>query len=236
ISIYRDNFRVLPYGEKKNDWLRLDIRRVNNPTLRLSNNQVVGYVSVNLDKNPDLKDQSNREGIVESQAFIDFKELIILVLNELEQRRYEERPRESDETETQDGIFTRFSIAPVAKLIESKLPNDKEAKEIVAKTEATIQEGVKKIQEVISRYRRLSTLGLLIDVVLHDGNNFLARIDSELHLLSKEIGKKEINVETGKEHIKNISEEKKVLAQLFKRLEPFGGRKRGRPKDIILEE
>src|SRR5690606_5405186 len=65
---------------------------------------------------------------------------------------------------------------------------------------------------------------------------FLARIDSELHLLSKEIGKKEINVETGKEHIKNISEEKKVLAQLFKRLEPFGGRKRGRPKDIILEE
>lgn len=236
ISIYRDNFRVLPYGEKKNDWLRLDIRRVNNPTLRLSNNQVVGYVSVSLDKNPDLKDQSNREGIVESQAFIDFKELIILVLNELEQRRYEERPRESDETETQDGIFTRFSIAPVAKLIESKLPNDKEAKEIVAKTEATIQEGVKKIQEVISRYRRLSTLGLLIDVVLHDGNNFLARIDSELHLLSKEIGKKEINVETGKEHIKNISEEKKVLAQLFKRLEPFGGRKRGRPKDIILEE
>ena len=236
ISIYRDNFRVLPYGEKKNDWLRLDIRRVNNPTLRLSNNQVVGYVSVSLDKNPDLKDQSNREGIVESQAFIDFKELIILILNELEQRRYEERPRESDEAETQEGIFSRFSVAPITQLIESKLPKDKEAKEIVAKTEATIQEGVKKIQEVISRYRRLSTLGLLMDVVLHDGNNFLARIDSELHLLSKETGKKEINIETAKEHIKNISEEKKVLAQLFKRLEPFGGRKRGRPKDIILEE
>src|SRR5690606_24880264 len=114
ISIYRDNFRVLPYGEKKNDWLRLDIRRVNNPTLRLSNIQVVGYVSVNLDKNPDLKDQSNRERIVESQAFIDFKELIILVLNELEQRRYEERPRESDETETQDGIDTRCAMAPAA--------------------------------------------------------------------------------------------------------------------------
>ena len=27
-----------------------------------------------------------------------------------------------------------------------------------------------------------------------------------------------------------------VLAQLFKRIEPFGGRKRGRPKDIIVEE
>src|SRR5690606_35865547 len=32
ISIYRDNVRVLPYGNKNNDWARLDIRRVNNPT------------------------------------------------------------------------------------------------------------------------------------------------------------------------------------------------------------
>ena len=42
ISIYRDGFRVLPYGESDNDWLRLDRRRVNNPTMRLSNNQVLG--------------------------------------------------------------------------------------------------------------------------------------------------------------------------------------------------
>ena len=36
INIYRDDFRVLPYGEPKDDWLRLDLRRVQNPTLRLS--------------------------------------------------------------------------------------------------------------------------------------------------------------------------------------------------------
>ena len=33
ISIYRDGFRVLPYGTPNNDWVRLDIRRVNNPYL-----------------------------------------------------------------------------------------------------------------------------------------------------------------------------------------------------------
>jgi len=116
ISIYRDKFRVLPYGEKKNDWLRLDIRRVNNPTLRLSNNQLVGYISVSLDKNPDLKDQSNREGIVESQALTDFKEMITLLLNELEIRRYEERPRESDESQTRQSLFNNFSITPITQL------------------------------------------------------------------------------------------------------------------------
>lgn len=236
ISIYRDDFRVAPYGNKNDDWLRLDIRRVNNPTMRLSNNQIVGYISVSLDENPELKDQSNREGIVESQAFTDLKELIKNILNQIEQKRYEERPREIDEIKSRQSLFNSFSIAPVTKLIQTKLPNDKEANEIVAKTESTIQQGVKKIQEVLSRYRRLSTLGQLIDVILHDGNNFLATIDSENHLLAKEVAKKNIDLNIAKEHLKNINEGRKVLAQLFKRIEPFGGRKRGRPKDIIIEE
>lgn len=52
ISIYRDNIRVLPYGNRNNDWVRLDMRRVNNPTLRLSNNQIVGYIAIGIDSNP----------------------------------------------------------------------------------------------------------------------------------------------------------------------------------------
>ena len=151
ISIYRDGFRVAPYGNKNDDWLRLDIRRVNNPTMRLSNNQIVGYVSLSIDENPELKDQSNREGLVESQAFTDLKEIIKNILNQIEQKRYEERPRETGGSQTQDGLFSNFSIAPVARLIQTKLPNDKEANEIVAKTEASIQEGVKRVQEVLSR-------------------------------------------------------------------------------------
>lgn len=236
ISIYRDNFRVLPYGEQKNDWLRLDLRRVNNPTLRLSNNQIVGYVSVSLDNNPELKDQSNREGIVESQAFTDLKGLIINILNQIEQKRYEERPRETAENQNKQSLFNNFSIAPVHQLIQKKLPNDNEAIKIIEQTEASIQTGVKKVQEVISRYRRLSTLGLLIDVILHDGNNFLGKLDSEVHLLSKEFAKKDFDTAKIQEHIKNINEGRKIIAQLFKRLEPFGGRKRGRPRDIIIEE
>ena len=86
ISIYRDNIRVLPYGNVNNDWARLDLRRVNNPTMRLSNNQIVGYISIGIESNPLLKDQSNREGIVESQAFEDIKDYIKLILNEVEQR------------------------------------------------------------------------------------------------------------------------------------------------------
>lgn len=235
ISIYRDNFRVLPYGSKDDDWLRLDIRRVNNPTLRLSNNQVVGYVSVSLDENPELKDQSNREGIVESQAFTDLKELIINILNQVERKRYIERPRESDE-QSQQGVFDNFSIGTIVELIKSKLPDDKELNDAIIKAEVAIQSGVKKVKDVISRYRRLSTLGLLIDMILHDGNNCLANIDSEIHLLSRVVNKVDYDTNIIEEHIKNINEGRKSMAQLFKRLEPFGGRKRGSPKNIVIEE
>jgi signal transduction histidine kinase len=236
ISIYRDKFRVLPYGDPKLDWLRLDLRRVNNPTMRISNNQIIGFVAVELEKNPEFTDQSNREGIIDSEAFDQLKEFVVTILNELEIKRYEERPRETNESQNHQGLFDNFSIAPVAELVQTKLANDKEALALISKTEAAIQQGVKKIQDVLSRYRRLSTLGLLIDVILHDGNNFLAAIDSEVQLLSKEVSKKAPDTAIVNEHIKKINEGRKVLAQLFKRMEPFGGRKRGRPKDIIIEE
>ncbi len=234
VSIYRDKFRVLPYGEPKNDWLRLNLRRVNNPTLRLSSNQIVGYISVSLDDNPEFKDQSNREGIVDSQAFTDLQESIRVLLSEVEQKRYEERPRIED-VKSSDSLFEKFSLLSLTKALKEKLPNDKEVQTELKDTKTRIDDGVKKVQNVISRYRRLSTLGLLMDVVLHDGNNFLLRIDSETRLLQKELSKKEPDQNEVQKHLTLIAEQRKVLAQLFKRLEPFGGRKRGRPKDIVLE-
>lgn len=234
ISIYRDKFRVLPYGEPKNDWLRLNLRRVNNPTLRLSSNQIVGYISVSLDDNPEFNDQSNREGIVDSQAFIDLQDTIKVLLSELEQKRYEERPRKED-AESGDSLFANFSLSSLTQILTAKLPKDKEVQTVLKDTKARINDGVSKVQNVISRYRRLSTLGLLLDVVLHDGNNFLLRIDSENRLLQKELSKKIPDQKDVRSHLLAISEQRKVLAQLFKRLEPFGGRKRGRPKDIVLD-
>jgi signal transduction histidine kinase len=236
ISIYRDGFRVLPYGDPRLDWLRLDLRRVNNPTLRISNNQIIGFIAVELEKNPEFTDQSNREGIVDSDAFDQLKEFVITILNQLEIKRYEERPRENTKDSVRKGLFQEISISSLAQLIHKKYPNDPEVKELLSKTEESINKGIKKIQEVLSRYRRLSTLGLLMDSVLHDGNNFLSKIDTEVHLLTKSIKTNGYDNYTFKKHTTNINESRKVLAQLFKRLEPFGGRKRSKPKLIPLEK
>jgi signal transduction histidine kinase len=91
ISVFRDGFRVWPYGEPHDDWLRLDQRRVNNPVVRLSNNQVVGFVEISRDGNPDLADQTNREGLLHNRAYEDLRRLLYFVLQILEAERQARR-------------------------------------------------------------------------------------------------------------------------------------------------
>ena len=237
ISIYRDNIRVLPYGNHNNDWVRLDIRRVNNPTLRLSNNQIVGFISIGLETNPSLKDQSNREGIVESQAFEDIKDYIKLILNEVEQRRYNERPRENQTEKTaKTSLFEKLSLASLSDEIKENNPSSKEILDLIDQKDAEIKDTVTKIQEVISRYRRLSTLGQLIDPIIHDGRNCLGKIDTKTNIIIKEAVKADFNIDKILEKANEIQSIRKDFAQLFKRIEPFGGRKRGRPQTIIVED
>jgi signal transduction histidine kinase len=81
LRIYRDDFRVKPYGSPNGDgdWLRLAYRRTVNPegvaqddkpgNWRVGYNQVVGAVFVTREKNGELLDQTNREGLVAGKAF-----------------------------------------------------------------------------------------------------------------------------------------------------------------------
>ncbi len=87
LSVYRDGFRVWPYGEPHDDWLRLDQRRVNNPVEHLSNNQVIGFIEIGRDTNPDLMDQTNREGLIHNQAFEDLRRLVYFVIQAIEAER-----------------------------------------------------------------------------------------------------------------------------------------------------
>lgn len=91
VSIYRDGFRIWPYGEKDDDWLELNQRRVNNPTLRISNNQIIGFIEITHEENPDLKDRTSREGLIDTAAFFDLKALVLAALSLLEASRFNQR-------------------------------------------------------------------------------------------------------------------------------------------------
>ncbi len=118
VSVYRDGFRVWPYGEPHDDWLRLDQRRVNNPVLRLSNNQVVGFVEISQDTNPELKDQTNREGMVNNQALEDLRRLLYFVFQLLESERQGIR-HHTEQRKPTPGAATADTNSPIAQKLEA---------------------------------------------------------------------------------------------------------------------
>ena len=129
IRIYRDAFRVKPYGEPtgEGDWLKLSYRRQQHPSgvtqgnWRVGSNQVVGAVFLERDKNPDLIDQTNREGIVEGPAFYHLKMLAEDAINFFESNRqaFEQAQYKSTEYEEAQGEAaksTRASLEAVDNL------------------------------------------------------------------------------------------------------------------------
>lgn len=76
VYVFRDGLRVYDYGEPENDWLALDHARFNQPASKISNNIVIGAVSLSRLDSVSLIEKANREGFVENLAYAEFKNLI----------------------------------------------------------------------------------------------------------------------------------------------------------------
>src|SRR6266508_1484013 len=239
INIYRDGFRVLPYGEPRNDWLRLDLRRVQNPTMRLSNNQIMGYILISADANPKLRDQSNREGIMDGPAMDDLNTLTKMVLALVESPRYALRRPETSPIQ-RGGLFSNLNLSSIRNRIKQQYPQDKELLDVVEAKEVELEHKVAEFQRVLARYMRLSTLGQLVDAVLHDGRAPLAMIKNEAFLGLRDIDRSDArssgDLSKSRQRLDLIHTQSDMLSAIFRRIEPFGGRKRGKPEQIILEQ
>lgn len=84
VSLFRDNVRVLPYGEPENDFLELETRRSKSAGYYLfSHRNMFGRIDITTKENPDLEDKSSREGLLENKYFYYFiktiQNLLILI-------------------------------------------------------------------------------------------------------------------------------------------------------------
>lgn len=93
IRVYRDGIRVYNYGEPGDDWLGLDLRRVNRPTRKLSRNLILGALHLNLAGSADLIERTSREGFVENDAFQRLKLIVLGILATLERERLKDKER-----------------------------------------------------------------------------------------------------------------------------------------------
>lgn len=89
VKIYRDGFRVKPYGDSGNDWLFLDSVKIKDThNYKIGNNQVIGTILLTEQSNPMLIDATNREGIIENSAFEDLRFFVLQCTNLISTQRY----------------------------------------------------------------------------------------------------------------------------------------------------
>lgn len=93
VRIYRDGVRVYDFGEPGNDWLELGGRRVNVPVRRISNNQIIGAVLLDLDSSGDLIEKTNREGFVENEAYEALRRAVEFAIVQAEAERNKDKQR-----------------------------------------------------------------------------------------------------------------------------------------------
>ena len=77
LYVYRDGFRVLPYGRTDFDFLEFEKRRsMSAGQYYFSHRKMFGYIGISKKGNPTLVDKSGREGFVSNEAYRELKRLL----------------------------------------------------------------------------------------------------------------------------------------------------------------
>lgn len=236
IAIYRNGFRIRPYGDKDADWLGLDKRRVQNPSKNIEQAQISGIILVDDVDKSGLIERSSREGFEHNDNFNAFKRLFLKALNEVEIRRFSHNKQigKNRNQATKSAKVAFLSLRAQANLSEivkfSDRFADKEKKEfeaVVIESKTKLDQLINIIQERQAALEVKTTLGFIIAEVLHEARHPISAVGANLISLSKRVSKKwheDIKKEVAnilltefKTDIQHIND----LDSLFDRLKPL---------------
>lgn len=240
IAIYRTGFRIRPYGEPDNDWLKLENRRVQNPSKRIGHGQISGSIHVNSEQESHLIERSSREGLENNSSLDRLVSLITNVLIKIEEKRFDFRAKAGISRKPVKNIEKARGIASLESLSKAvqSLPAA-EQKPLLLKIEKESQALTKTLDE-IEAYQKLlesrAALGMVVAQVIHDGRTYLEPISSSAKsiidkapFLLEDSKKGEVVRKYYPTYGQAIRTGAKGLASLFKSLDPISGRRRGRP-------
>ncbi len=140
VSIFRDGIRVLPYGDPNDDWLELDKQRYMKSSEAISRKNIVGAVEITQTLNRDLKDKTNREGLIENDAYIDFVFLLKGVIRIVEHEFSEDR-KKLDKSKKAPSTDLRPSFAQLDSSIKTLAEVSRPLEESAQNLSASIKTG-----------------------------------------------------------------------------------------------
>lgn len=182
IMLFRDGFRVFPYGDDDDDWLGLDRKALGRAGYTLNKTQFVGRVTISRTGNPKLVDQTNREGLratPEQEAFIATLQHVIQgllwdFLRDVEKRHKEQRLDLGDVKAEVTRLEGRATSALTR--IRRMVPPDEidvvdDLKQAFLEFKDLAERAQRRIEEVEADGRQMvqmAGVGLMVEVVAHE--------------------------------------------------------------------
>lgn len=251
IGVYRNGFRLRPLGDAGYDWLSLDNERVQNPSLRVGCDQVIGFIHIESEDKSGLEEKSARDGIKETSEYFGLKEIVKHVLKELENRRFAYRQSVGlgrSGRDINEKIKVLYNFKDLQEKIDKELDSlgiEKEKRGKINKLISDKEEKNNKIAEelkqVIALYQGQATVGKIVNVVLHEGRKPLGYFKNQIPLISEwsQELQENFNQELLDKIINRLSvidEQGKIFIKLFGKLDPLSAKKRDRKKDFIIRD
>lgn len=247
IGVYRHGFRIRPLGDPDFDWLKLNEQRIQEPSVRIGSNQVIGYVEIESEELSGLEEKSARDGLKDNDPFKSLKKITSQVISQIEERRYIyrskaglSRPVIKIEKELEKlfsfediklGIKKRLSKSG----IDSKIAND--IVDFISRKEGESNKIAEDIRMAVAIYQGQATLGKIINLILHEGRKPLNYFKNQIPNLKFWINEFSSNKtdELAAEIIpivNGISNNSQLFVDLFGRLDPLAAAKR-KPKEYF---
>ncbi len=204
IRLYRNGFRVLPYGEPSNDWLKLD-KSLRTRSLLPShgNNNFFGFVELTDEEN-NFYETSSREGLTENDAFIQLQNFVyrtiitgVVKIAEARNVKITTSQKKNEKGNWEKIEFRIKNIAHTLEELDKELENDGGGVEEKRKRKKRVQkvkEALKEIEKIQkeeqektlkerSMLRVLSSVGLTIAQFIHEIKYYMDNIQSDIRFL-----------------------------------------------------
>ena len=170
IYLYRDGIRVYPYGNPEDDWLKLDMMRgIISAGQFFSNDQVVGVIEISKKDNPELKDKTNREGLIdEGNATQDFISLIQSFLSYYRQKQFKQYLIDYQKNKKEQDIFKTQEVERQLEKIKENFRDNKTVLNAVNNLSKTYKLERNYLVKRVETTEDLASIGMSVEVASHD--------------------------------------------------------------------
>ncbi len=219
MRIYRDGFRVMPYGEDHDDWLQLSYDAARRSTLvPLNNANVFGHIEVTSADNELFEETASREGFIENEAFEELRSFVRQGLEWGANRVGAARGRKQSASEKGFVSTVRRPSELISDIIEDVINSPSEEPTSASTNEADVdiiklaqaQKISKEYEEAVDNriqghikyeelLRILASLGISISVFSHEVRGALTQVRAAVSSL-----KERINTEATEDTFSNI--------------------------------